>query len=516
MTSQTPDRRSIARALRALRTVIVMLAITQLAVYLLLALRTLNYPFPLEWMEGGTVDVVDRVVRGQPLYVQPTAAYVPYIYPPLYYWVSAQAAKAIGVGFLAPRLVSFASICAVFALIAAIVRRSGGDWVGALAGAALFAGTYEATERWFHLARVDSLFLALFLGGVYLLQFGTKRSSAIAAGVLLFLACLTKQTTLIAVVPLLAIAAIHAPERPIMAAAVFAALVGLVSVWMNVRTGGWWMYFLYRLPQLHPAAIHGSRWFWRYDMIPVLPLALAVTGILLGTAMATWNRERRWIAALCAAGIISSWLARLHSGGAANSLMPAYAALAVAMPLGIAAVRSRPMWHLGGTVMIAIQLTLLLNTWTGTVPTAADRDAGVRYVAFLRQIDGEVLIWHQRFVATLAGKRSWGLEMAAEDVLRADDPPAAAALQADVIRVCLDTAVAGVIDPPDWLLKAVPFGPPVTLFNDRTVFRPVSGAAKRPDRYFPIARQAVHRPGQPGGDDEVQRDAQQPERPAAK
>jgi hypothetical protein len=77
--------------------------VAQLAVYIRLALRTLNYPFPLEWMEGGTVDVVQRVIRHQPLYTQPTAEYVPYIYPPLYYWVSAQIARVIGVGCPSPR-----------------------------------------------------------------------------------------------------------------------------------------------------------------------------------------------------------------------------------------------------------------------------------------------------------------------------------------------------------------------------------------------------------------------------
>jgi 4-amino-4-deoxy-L-arabinose transferase-like glycosyltransferase len=490
--------------------------VAQLAVYIRLALRTLNYPFPLEWMEGGTVDVVQRVIRHQPLYTQPTAEYVPYIYPPLYYWVSAQIARVIGVGFLAPRLLSFTSICAVFALIAAIVRRGGGDWIDSLAGAALFAGTYEATERWFHLARVDSLFLALLLAGVWVLQRGTTRSSGITAGVLLFLACLTKQTALFAIGPLLLVASLRAPRRPVVAAAVCAAILAPVCVWMNASTGSWWMYFLYRLPQLHPAAEHGSLWFWRYDMIPVMPLALAVTGALLAAALATRNAERRWIAALCTGAIAASWIARLHSGGAANSLMPAYAALAVAMPIGIAAVRARPWLHLAAAATLALQLALLLRTWTGTAPTAADREAGMRYLAFLQRVDGDVVIWHQRFVETLAGKRSWGLEMAAEDLIRADDPAARTAIETDVIRVCRAGAVAGVIDPPDWLRAAVEFDPPVVLFNDPTVFRPVAGAGKRPERYFPIARSALHRGQQRPGGGEIDADPKQPERPASK
>ncbi len=511
----------MAVALRVTRAVIIVLAVVQLTVYVVLALRTLNYPFPLEWMEGGTLDVIDRVSKGLPIYVRPAPDYVPYIYPPLYYWISAKAATLLGVGFLAPRLVSFASICAVFALIAAIIRRNGGDWVGALAGAALFAGTYESTERWFHLARVDSLFLALLLGGVCVLQTGTKYSSAIAAGVILFLAFLTKQTTLIAIAPFLLVAAIKAPQRPMITAAVVAVLVEATNVVMNARTGGWWNYFLYRLPLLHGPAAHGSYWFWRYDVVPVLPLALVLTAVLLALASANRAFEWRWIAGLCVGGIAASWAARLHSGGAANSLMPAYAALAVAMPLGIEAVRVRPSWRLAGSVMLAVQLGLLLHTWTGKMPTVADRAAGMQYLDFLRHIDGEVMVWHQRFVETRAGKRSWGLEMAAEDLLRANDPLTTHAFMASVVQVCRDGGVAGVIDPPDWLREAVPFGPPVELFTDPTVFRPVAGAAKRPQRYFPVVQRerpsaAMHQPDQSADHDDIQRDAQKTERPAAK
>ena len=76
--------------------------------------------------------------------------------------------------------------------------------------------------------------------------------------------------------------------------------------------------------------------------------------------------------------------------------------------------------------------------------------------------------------------------MAAEDVLRADDPKTKSGLEGDIIRVCREGHVAGVIDPPEWLREAVPFGRPVELFNDPAVFRPVAGAAKRPQQYFPI------------------------------
>ena len=44
---------------------------------------------------------------GHGLYVQPSLHYVPWPYPPMYFWTSAAVAHVTGVGFLALRLVSF-------------------------------------------------------------------------------------------------------------------------------------------------------------------------------------------------------------------------------------------------------------------------------------------------------------------------------------------------------------------------------------------------------------------------
>src|SRR5262245_26729943 len=48
----------------------------------------LTYPFPLEVTEGAAIVQVQRVLEGQPLYLQPTLEHVPLIYGPLYFYVS--------------------------------------------------------------------------------------------------------------------------------------------------------------------------------------------------------------------------------------------------------------------------------------------------------------------------------------------------------------------------------------------------------------------------------------------
>src|SRR6185369_11021976 len=108
---------------RLLRGTLLLLAISALGSYLVLAVIHLRYPFELEWMEGGSVDHVRRIVAGQKLYVKPTLDFAPFIYTPLYFYVAAASAKILGVGFFSARLVSFVSSLVALALVARFVQR---------------------------------------------------------------------------------------------------------------------------------------------------------------------------------------------------------------------------------------------------------------------------------------------------------------------------------------------------------------------------------------------------------
>src|SRR5215471_13715211 len=69
--------------------------------YLFVALRRLDYPFALEWLEGNSLAEVHRLLAGQDLYPAPTAGYVPDGYPPFYFAVSAAVARVLGPSYLA-------------------------------------------------------------------------------------------------------------------------------------------------------------------------------------------------------------------------------------------------------------------------------------------------------------------------------------------------------------------------------------------------------------------------------
>ena len=87
------------------------------------ALFRIGFPYELEWLEGWTVDSTRRVLEGKSLFPEPSVEFVPYIYTPLYTYAAAGLAKIVGIGFLAPRLLSV--LCAVGCLVLTyvLVRR---------------------------------------------------------------------------------------------------------------------------------------------------------------------------------------------------------------------------------------------------------------------------------------------------------------------------------------------------------------------------------------------------------
>lgn len=195
---------ALSRASTFLRYALLASGAAYIAVFLVLAFFRIQYPFELEWMEGGSLDHVRRVLAGEKVYVSPSLEFVTFLYTPLYYYVSAAVAKATGVGFLPLRLVSFASTLGSFLIIFLMVRReTGSAFSGALASC-LFAATFQISGAWFDLARVDSLFLFLLLAGLYLFRLSASPKSYVLAGALISLAYFTKQTAIIICLPVMA------------------------------------------------------------------------------------------------------------------------------------------------------------------------------------------------------------------------------------------------------------------------------------------------------------------------
>ena len=447
-----PPRRRILEAL------LVGAAIWYLGSYLVVALARVAYPYDLEWMEGGMLEHVARVLGGQPLYVPPSAEFTPYIYAPLYYYVAALFAKLFGLRLLALRMVSLLASVGVLGLIAALTHARTRSRLGALVAAGLFAALFERAGAFFDLARADSVALFFLLLAIWLLLARERRD--VAAGVLLAAAFFTKQTMLLVALPVVLARtfSLRGPRR-LLCLGSFVALAAAGTVALHLRTQGWSTYYLFSLPASHPWIPNLWLRFWTHDLCTVVPIAVAALVLrLAGRAGVPAVSLVEGAAVL--GRLLESWISLLHRFGFTNVLMPAYACLAwqtgVALGWLNRPAPASPTRRLAGWACL-VQLALLWFPAWRQVPTAADQAAGAALVARLAAIPGPVFIPCHPHLARLAGKTTYAQQMALVDVMRGQPRRVADALGADVQRRLRAREFAAVVldVDQDWLQPAL-------------------------------------------------------------
>lgn len=379
-------------------------------------------------MEGGSLDHVRRILTGQALYVSPSLEFVPYIYTPLYFYLSAGLSGIMGLGFVPLRLISLASSLGCFAVIFLMVRRETRSIVGALLASGLVAATFRLSGAWFDLARVDSLCLLLLLGGFYLVRRSWARPIYALAGLLLALAFLTKQIALATALPILGYAALIDWRRSLLLVATFGGLVTASTLALDHIHDGWYMYYIYRLPRGHEIIASEFHKFWIRDLLRPLPIAVAMSAFCLQRCLRKpFARENLFYPMLAVGMIGGSLSARVHLGGYDNVLMPAYSVVAILFGLGVHEMaRSKHMGRYSRIVIAGVYLACLVQFGllrydpAEQIPTDEDLTSGSQLVDMIRGIDGDAWMPDHGFIAAEAGKRWYAHRMAIHDVLRGD------------------------------------------------------------------------------------------------
>ena len=415
--------------------------------YVWVALHRLGYPYELEWMEGGSVELARRVAAGQPLYTSPTLHFTPWPYPPLYYWLSAAVGSVTGQGFLPLRLVSLVASLAALVLLALLVRSLGGSWTGGVVAAGMYAATYRLAGSWADLARVDSLLVALTLGALLFTVRARRPVAGLAAGLVFVLAVLTKQTALIVAVP--AVGWLLVTRRRVGVCAVLTLIAGLLGTTFLLEraSDGWYLQYVWAELLGQGVVRSWIAGFWLADLaLPFAVLAVAALG-------ASWGSRRRQpgagrprsevagLAAVVVASLLAAgWAGRLHSGGYSDVVMPAYAAVAVLAGLGFARFLGAPasgaskggrsLTAAGVLISQLVLLTVVAGSVVRSVPTPADGAAGARLVADIATVPGRVIVADHPLYLTQAGKDTSADLEAIRDVLRGGSVRARVALSA--------------------------------------------------------------------------------------
>ncbi len=420
------------------------LALFFMVLLAMVVIARMGYPYELEWMEGGSLQNVQRVAHGESIYVEPSLEFIPFLYTPFYYYLAAPLLWILGDGFLALRLLSLLATLVTLFLIHQVVRREGGSHQSGIIAAGFYAAMFELGGAWLDLGRVDSLMVALLLAGCLLLRHAGTTRQAILAGVVLALGFFTKQTVLVAVLPVLGWQLLLRRRLGIACLATFAGLLVISTLLMNLASDGWYSYYVLELPRQHAIAKEYVLGFWWKDLllsVPILVL-LAITGLAL-----LWrekdHEERSYrsgfFLALLGGLLVASWFSRLHSGGYDNVLLPAYLGMALLSGLAIAiADQDKCFWRWTMPAAACLQLGLLVYMPAEHLPSDQDRLAGDQLVEQLRQADGEVLVPYHGYLAGMAGHPGNAHHMAMADVERGSDPARWDKLRAQYVKAIED------------------------------------------------------------------------------
>ncbi len=420
-----PRSPAATMAAGAARVVVVGAALVPIVTYLYVALHQLGYPYELEWMEGGAAQIVARVAHGQAVYVAPSLHYVPYTYTPLYFYVAGALAKVTGLSFLPLRLVSLIASLGCLGVLFRLAWRETGDPVAGVVAAGFFAATFEVGGAWLDIGRVDSLLLLFMLLAVWAARRARDWPAGIGVGLLVFAAFFTKQTGLVALVPLLAYLAVTRWRAGVAALGTVAVGVAGSTALLQATSHGWYGYYIYS--ELAHQPEDPSVWVHFLPGDIGSPVGFAVGLGLLGLVLGIWRHAGTtswafWI--VTTAGFVgASFVSRLHTGGGNEVLIPAYAAVALLGGLGYDAVRraggGRPALVGAALALVVVaQVVRLSDHPSHLIPTAADVAAGRQFVAMVARTPGEVIVLNHPWYDTMAGKASWAQGEAVHDIVR--------------------------------------------------------------------------------------------------
>ena len=379
------------------------------ATFLAVALLRRGYPYDIEWMEGGQLVHSYEILAGRFPYRAPSADHIAYPYQPLYSAVVAAFGAVFGLSLPLARSVSIASTLALAALVGVAVWQETRSRRHALLAGAAVLSLYGVTGFWFDLARVDSMFMALLVGGLLAARaIESAWGATLVSALLLVLAYKTKQLALpfFALVP----PVLWTKKRAASLAFVPLVLLPLAidHAASQYASNGWFSFYVNDVPRAQPYELP---LFFRLasivvaDVPVILVLALAGCDDALRRGSLAARARQTWaLAALL--GAVATAAAWARPGGAANNLMTTYVLALVPAFAGWRRIeaRGRPWEGALAAVAVALQLAWLGYWPPRQIPTTADYEAGRDVVALLRAAPGPVLVPDHPWLAVLAGK----------------------------------------------------------------------------------------------------------------
>lgn len=368
-------------------------------VFVVVAASRVAYPYEIEFQEGDVFLASLRVLDGRPIYPDPDtdATHVPVLYTPFFYVAGAGAIAMLGKSLAACRAVSILSTLVIASLIVVVARRRAG-WAWGFACAGAFCAFYAASGWWFDLARVDMLFLACVAGAFVLIDRDvTTRRLALAAA-LLVSAIFTKQVAVFFAATACLAVFLRSPRRGVALGAAIGAATLAIGTWLNMASGGQFVFFTLVAPRSHPVHLERLLEPWglarTVGCLALACVAAAVANLRAGDSGDAPSGARfAWVLFVVAA-LPASLLPWIKQGHYLNNFIP------IALAFALTAASMRP------TVLAAALLVAqMVVTWqspAGQIPSDERRARGDAFIERLRAEPGDVYVMDHPYYAWLA------------------------------------------------------------------------------------------------------------------
>jgi len=356
---------------RTFRNVIVAALVAQIALVVITIAQRVVFPHDIEWMAGSVLDHAERLRKGLPIYTEPSASWIPFLYPPLY----PKLVALLGGSATAGRLLSLACAGVQVECVRRITRDLGAPRFWQITGGGLVVACYAYVGWWYDLERSDTLLGALVMVACAVLVRAPKDDraaaiDAVSAGAVLGIAFFAKQQAVFYVggaVVGLAIASHVDRERSLrlhpalLLVTVFAIVIPLVR-WSDATSNGWFSYYVLTMPRAHGILWAAAPDVFPHDIGRGFALYSATLAVIFTTLRALRkgqpiSRGHAVFASMLAAGFAGAIASRLHGGGWLNVLQPwtSLACVAVALVAVRAEVHKyRALMEIGVVTQIAL------------------------------------------------------------------------------------------------------------------------------------------------------------------
>jgi hypothetical protein len=418
---------SRGKAVRTLTIILYSACAVYALAFLFLAFLRLRYPYEVEWLEGVFMEHLYRVAHGQALFVKPTIAFIPFGYPPLYYYIVLPFIKLFGFGFFPPRLVSFLSTIFIGGIVArTVLRETERSWLLAICGVGLFIASYSFCGYYFDVVRIDMLTVLFIVAAGYAAAYGRGWRSWVFASLLLTLGFFTKQQALFFYAPIALWFYLHNPKDAISFAACSVILAGAGYLLLETTSDGWFSYYVFGITSqkagvfLYQRALEAiPLYLVRYWGALVLCLLLYFADVRSNLIGVLKTRDGLhillWLTAFAVAVISLG-----NDRGYRNLLIPFAAYSAMLLPILVSRnVAGLQITRIVGLALLLIQFLALYYDPSHekmVIASNKQRAGGDEFVQYLKTVQGDVYLPDHSYISRLAGKKSFTHSSAAIEV----------------------------------------------------------------------------------------------------